>query len=143
MIYLTYNDQPTGVYFSQVTDVCNYVNLKFNCRIRLVALISIRGFSENKKEIKRNFADSIVLPMFPKQKNWRKNKFILELLFLFIGKQNCWSRGVFATNLAIGLKKNGRVNKVVFDGRGAYEAEYNEYLNKITGTKENIRELEI
>ena len=142
MIYLTYNDQPSGVYFSQVTDVCNYVNRKFDCNIRLVALISARGFLANKKEITRNFSKAIVLPMFPKQKYWRRNKLILKCLFLFIGKQNCWCRGIFATNLAIELKNKGWLNKIVFDGRGAYEAEYKEYLNKIVQFKDKISDLE-
>src|SRR4051812_19088452 len=104
MIYLTYNDQPSGVYFSQVTDVCNFVNEKFNSKLRLVALISIRGFSGNKKKIKSKFPAAIVLPMFPKNKNWRLNKLTLKFLFLFTGKQIVWSRGVFATNIALDLK---------------------------------------
>ncbi len=142
MIYLTYNDQPTGVYFSQVTDVCNFVNRKFNADIRLVALISVRNFSANKKSIKQHFSGAIVLPMFPKQKNWKKNKLILKLLFLFIGKQSIWCRGVFAGNLALNLKKRMGVKKIVFDGRGAYKAEYNEYLSKIVEGKNEIAELE-
>lgn len=142
MIYLTYNDQPSGVYFSQVTDVCNYVNQKFDAEIRLVALISVRGFSTNKKAIKRNFSNAVILPMFPKQKNWRKNKIILKFLFLVIGKQNIWSRGIFATNMALELKQKGWVRKVVFDGRGAYEAEYKEYLNKIVHSTNDIFKLE-
>lgn len=142
MIYLTYNDQPSGVYFSQVTDVCAFVNKRFNCNIRLLALISIRGFLENRKSIKQNFPEAIVLPMFPKQKNWRRNKLLLKILFLFIGKQSVWCRGIFATNLALLLKKNNWTNRVVFDGRGAYDAEYNEYLNKITSLSDSISDLE-
>ena len=142
MIYLTYNDQPSGVYFSQVTDVCKYVNATFSCGIRLVAFISIRGFAENKKKIKQQFPKAIVLPMFPKQKNWRLNKITLRLLFEFIGKQSIWSRGIFATNMALDLRQKGIVKKVVFDGRGAYEAEYREYLDKIVANNEPVAELE-
>ena len=142
MIYLTYNDQPSGVYFSQVTDVCNFVNAKFNCKLRLVALISIRGFGANKKKIKEQCSDAIVLPMYPKNKNWRKNTLILSVLFIFIGKQNIWSRGLFATNIALELKKKNKTDKVAFDARGAYRAEFEEYLNKIVTVRDDIAKLE-
>ena len=142
MIYLTYNDAPSGIYFSQVTDVCKYVNVQFHCNIRLVALISIRAFGKNKKHIKEKFPSAIVLPMFPKNKNWALNGFILKILFLFIGKQNIWSRGLFATNIALNMKNSGWTKKVVFDARGAYKAEFDEYLSKVVDIKDNIAELE-
>ena len=44
MIYLTYNDQPSGVFSSQVNDVCNYLNKTMNARIKLVAIISLRPY---------------------------------------------------------------------------------------------------
>lgn len=142
MIYLTYNDQPSGVYYSQVTDVCAFVNSKFNCNIRLVALLSIRGFLENRKKIKEKLPNSIVLPMIPKHSNWRLNSFILKVLFVFIGKQTIWARGIFATNIALDLKKRGQAQKVVFDARGAYKAEFEEYLNKLVHIHDDVGKLE-
>lgn len=142
MIYLTYNDPPSGIYESQVINVCRFVNQQFHCNLRLVALISIRGFSANKKRIKSKLPDAIVLPMIPKHSNWRMNKQLLNVLFLFIGKQNIWARGIFATTLALDLKKNGYVKKVVFDGRGAYAAEFREYLHKTVHVKEDVAALE-
>ena len=53
MIYLTYNDLPSGIYYSQVTDVVNYLNsIQTKEKVRLVAFISIRGFFTNRKKIK-------------------------------------------------------------------------------------------
>lgn len=142
MIYLTYNDLPSGVFYSQVTDVCNYVNIQFKCNIKLVSLISIKGFIGNRKKIKNKFPKAFVLPMIPQHKNWRINKLIVKLLFLYIGKQDVWSRGIFATNIALDLKKRGWVKKIVFDARGAYNAEFEEYLHKIVTIKDNISILE-
>ena len=52
MIYLTYNDAPGGIYNSQVIDVVKYLNsIQSKEKIKLVALISIRGFKENKQKI--------------------------------------------------------------------------------------------
>ena len=52
MIYLTYNDQPSGVFSSQVNDVCNYLNRDHGARIRLVAIISLHDFAANRRKIK-------------------------------------------------------------------------------------------
>lgn len=142
MIYLTYNDPPSGIYESQVINVCRFVNQQFHCNLRLVALISIRGFSANKKKIKSKLPDAIVIPMIPKHSNWRMNTYLLRLLFVFIGKQSVWARGVFAATLALDLKKSKHVKKVIFDGRGAYAAEFNEYLHKIVHVNEDVAALE-
>ena len=45
MLYLTYNDQPSGVFSSQVIDTGNFLNAAEIASIRLVAFISVRGFS--------------------------------------------------------------------------------------------------
>ncbi|MFL5763733.1 MAG: hypothetical protein ACJ77K_07295 [Bacteroidia bacterium] len=142
MKYLTYNDQPSGVYFSQVTDVCNFVRKELNVDLGLIAFISLRGFSSNRKKIKKHFPQALVLPMFPKSKNWRMNRLLLSLLFTFKGPESLWCRGIFAANLALDLKAKRKVQKVVFDGRGAYKAEFSEYLHKITGLNEDFDALE-
>lgn len=128
MIYLTYNDQPSGIYFSQVIDVikfCNSIQKKQN--IRLVAFISIRSFFSNRKQIKEKLPNSIVIPMAPGAKRWKWN--ILPLCFI---KTVNWSgsiiaRGPFASSLALLLKQKGLIKSVIFDARGAYKAELNEY----------------
>jgi hypothetical protein len=127
MIYLTYNDSPSGIYNSQVIDVVDYLNTLSSEKIKLIALISIRNFSENKKKIKSRCPDSIVIPMIPKASNWKWNSIILFFCLIFRSHHKLISRGPFATHLAFKLKKMGLRNKVIFDGRGAYEAELNEY----------------
>src|ERR1035437_5388412 len=106
MIYLTYNDSPSGIYYSQVTDVCNYLNEKLNANIRLVSIISIRNFSENKKNIKSQCNDALVIPMFPGVRNWKWNFFSLFFIFLFLDPGKVIARGPFAASLAMWLRKS-------------------------------------
>lgn len=127
MIYLTYNEAPTGIFLSQVCDVCNFLNKEFNVKIKLVSLISIRRFARNRRKIKSEYPYSIVLPMFPRIRNWRLNYFQLFILFLFLNGKKVIARGPFATSLALLLKRTGTVKWVCFDGRGASTAEQKEY----------------
>lgn len=125
MIYLTYNDQPSGIYNSQVIDVVKYMNsIQGAEKVKLIALISIRSFFNSKKKIKQRLPEATVLPMIPKPGLWRLNYFILSLL---ISDKKIMARGPFAASLALRLKKAGKINKVIFDARGAYKAELNEY----------------
>ena len=135
MIYLTYNDAPSGIYNSQVIDVVNYLNTIQNTqKITLVALISIRDFKKNKLKIKLQLSNSIVIPMFPKVGLWRFNIIQLFFVCLLLNSKQIIGRGVFATNLALTLKKIKFIKKVIFDARGAYHAELTEY-NVISNKK--------
>lgn len=127
MIYLTYNDPPSGIYQSQVIDVVNYMNHLDSRRVKLVALISLRQFFAAKNKIKKRCRSAYVFPMFPKAAYWQLNIYLLGLVVLFHRDRTIIARGPFATNLALRLKKLGLCRKVIFDARGAYEAELNEY----------------
>ncbi len=127
MIYLTYNDSFGGIYKSQVIDVCSFLEKECNVKVRLVAFISIRNYAEQKQNIKANYSNALVVPMFPKIKFWKLNVLTLFFICLFTGERKIWARGPFATNLAIYLKKLKLIKTVLFDGRGAYQAELTEY----------------
>jgi len=127
MIYLTYNDSPSGIFSSQAVDVCRFLNKKFDAKVRLVSIISIRDFSQNKRKIKSEIPDAIVLPMFPKLKNWKWNFYTLIVFFSFLNTNKIIARGPFAASLALSLKKIGIIKWVCFDSRGASAAEMNEY----------------
>src|ERR1051325_487491 len=127
MVFLTYNDAPSGIYFSQVTDVCNFLNKRLNAKIKLVALISGRNFWRNRRKIKSQVPDSIIMPMFPGIRNWKMNIYLLKLLFVFIDPQKIIARGPFAAWLSLRLKRKGTVKQVCFDARGVFEAEVREY----------------
>jgi hypothetical protein len=125
MIYLTFNDTYNGVYESQVIDTCRFLQDTFKEDVSLIAFISGRNYFANKAKIKAAYSNSTVLPMYPKIINWEKNLFLLKLIMRFRNKENVIARGVFATLLA---RDSEKFAKVCFDARGAYTAEWNEYL---------------
>jgi hypothetical protein len=126
-LFLTFNDAPSGIYAGQVIDVCRYVNAHTPVKLRLVAFISLRGFMAARKKIKAQLPDALVLPMLPKAKNWKLNRFAFNLVCRITGARQCMARGPFATALALRVREKGLLQQVVFDARGAYIAELTEY----------------
>ncbi|MCJ8166339.1 hypothetical protein MKJ04_15935 [Pontibacter sp. E15-1] len=143
MLYITLGDQPSGVYEGQVIDVCHFLNHNLKVKMRLVAFISIRGYKRNRAKIKLDYPGAIVLPMFPKLKNWRLNSYMLALVCLITGERIAICRNVLAANIALFLKKTGLIRKVCYDGRGAIAAEWDEYkVVEEMGLKKEIAKYE-
>src|ERR1035437_3018343 len=112
MIFLTYNDNFSGIYKSQVIDVCAFLQKEFKIKVKLVAFVSLRNYSKQKKLIKSKYVNSLVVPMFPKVQFWKMNTFLLFFICLFTREKKTWARGPFACNLALNLKNLGLVKKV-------------------------------
>jgi glycosyltransferase involved in cell wall biosynthesis len=127
ILYLTYNDQPSGVYWSQVTDVVDHLNTLDQGRVHLVALVSLRGYSRSRRLIREHCSGATVLPMVPRAHNWRVNWIWVYLACLWFKPSGIVARGIFATALAIRLREAGRVSQVCFDARAAYGAEWAEF----------------
>lgn len=127
MLYVTYNDQPSGVYWSQVTDVVKYMNELGKGRVRLVALVSLHGWRNSWRSIRERSPDAIVLPMVPRLHRWRLNRWWLWALCLILRPKAIMARGVMATWMALRMRDKHLVERVVFDGRGGYAAEWEEY----------------
>lgn len=127
MIFLTFGEQPSGVLISQGFDVVKLLKERFGADIRLVCFVSLRGFGATRAYIRTYQADALVLPMFPKLKNWGLNYITLWILSFFIDTKVIISRNIWATALALRLRNGGRSQKVCYDGRGAYSAETREY----------------
>ncbi|MBK8497415.1 MAG: glycosyltransferase [Flavobacteriales bacterium] len=127
ILYLTYNDQPSGVYWGQVTDVVDHLNTLGEDRVRLVALVSLRGYLRSFREIRKRRPRSWVLPMVPRAHNWRINWIWLWLACRWLKPSGIIGRGIFATALALRMRDRGLVAQVCFDGRAAYGAEWEEY----------------
>jgi hypothetical protein len=123
-IYLTFNDHPSGIYTSQVTDVIRFLKEDLKVEIRLLAMISLRGFASGRRRIKQECPDAIVLPMFPGVARWRTNRYALKVMFAIMKPGMIIGRSVLATQLAL---FNRGTAKVVYDGRGAIKAEWSEY----------------
>lgn len=127
LLYLTYNDQPSGVYWSQVTDVVEHLNTLGGPKVKLVALVSGRDFRSTRRKIKAHSPSAWVLPMVPTMPRWRMNTTIVAWVCRFLGPTGIICRGPFATWMALRMRERGLTKKVCFDGRGAYAAEWEEY----------------
>lgn len=127
IIYLTYNDQPSGVYWSQVTDVVGYLNTLGGPKVRLVALVSGRGFLQTRRKIKAHSPTALVLPMVPAMRRWKRNTAVVAWVCRLLRPTGVICRGPFATWMALRMRERGLVKRVCFDGRGAYAAEWEEY----------------
>jgi hypothetical protein len=139
MYFLTYNDAPDGIYMSQVIDVCRFWEDTFNEKTQLISIISLRNFVPNKKKIQQAWKNSTVIPMFPGIGNWKITTALLRLT-MPSEKGNVIGRGVFATLMALQCKT---FSKVCFDARGAYAAEWEEYLKIYSpGLAKNMGQLE-
>lgn len=146
MIYVTLLDQfHPGIYSSQVIDVCDYLNLKYKAKIRVVAFLSIRELmrSDAKKQLKKLSPTAIVLPAFPGLKNFQKTAIFLFFICLFTGERVAICRNVFCTKMALRVKKLGLLKKVVFDGRSAMSAEIAEYdVFPVDYLRKNVKSFE-
>lgn len=127
ILYLTYNDQPSGVYWSQVTGVVAHLNSLGGPRVRLLALVSARDYPGIRRKIRAHSADALVLPMVPKMKYWRKNAFIVKRVCQWLRPTGIIARGPLGTWMALRARERGLVQRVCFDARGAYAAEWEEY----------------
>lgn len=125
ILYITYNDAPSGIYSGQVIDVIKFMNTELKANVRLLAFISIRGFFKNRKKIKSELPNALVLPMFPGVQRWRKNVLLLKVVNYLWRPEKIIGRSVLATQLALACKS--KKNKIVYDGRGAIAAEWKEY----------------
>lgn len=125
IVYLTYNDAPSGIFSSQVIDVVQFLNSECKANVRLVSFLSIRNFFFNRSKIKSTLPQALVLPMFPGVHRWQWNQVILQLLFFLWKPKIIIGRSVLATQLA--MKTKNKSAKMVYDGRGAIAAEWNEY----------------
>lgn len=127
IFYLTYSEAPSGIYSSQVIDVVKFLNQNLKENIKLIAFVSLRNYFSYRKNIKNQLPNSIVLPMYPKMVNWKKNSFLLSLLCSVYKPKTLIARSVIACQLALIMRDKKRCSRVVYDGRGAIAAEWKEY----------------
>jgi hypothetical protein len=135
ILYLTFNDLPSGIYSSQVIDVVKFMQTEMKQNVELAAFISIRNYSKNKKKILAELPNAIVMPMFPGVHRWRLNTGRLKKLCRKKNVRMIIGRSVLPTQLAL---RSG-VEKVIYDGRGAINAEWNEY--KVVRNKKLLEDI--
>jgi hypothetical protein len=146
MIYVTLLDQfHPGIYSSQVIDVCDYLNIKYKAKIRVVAFLSIRELikTDAKRRLKALSPNAIVFPAFPGLKNFQQTAIFLFFICLFTGERVAICRNVFCAKMALQVKKIGLLKKVVFDGRSAMTAEIGEYdVFPVDYLRKNVKSFE-
>ena len=140
MIYLTVADDYSGVYNSQVLDVCVYFRQWLGIPLRLIAFVPLRTYNSTRAKIKKIIPDASVYLMWPSRLGWKGNLSLIKLLQSRLKNEVIICRGVLATNLAYHFKRRGIVKKIVYDARGATSAEWLEYL--FTENRKMIRNVE-
>lgn len=129
MIYFTFNDNPTGIYKSQVVDFVKYLEELKGDKINLISFISLKNFISNRKIIKVWCPEAKVYPMLPGLRFWKYNRFLIGWINGF-RKDPIIARGPLACYLALSLS-----SKVCYDGRGAIKAEVEEFPSMIPDLK--------
>jgi glycosyltransferase involved in cell wall biosynthesis len=112
---------------STIRCLLDHLNTFHNGRVTLVAMVSVRGYFNSRRQIKTRCHGAWVLPMVPKARNWHSNWRLLAFLAMVHRPEGIIARGVFATAMALQLRRRGMVQRVCFDGRGAYGVEWEEY----------------
>ena len=128
MIYLSFGDVYSGVYQSQVIEVCEYLTQLSGKPTRLIAFVPYSVRKEQKTIISSKYSCSWVFPMFPAHLHWYIYLVpMLAMFLLFIPSKLIVCRGPIAGAIGLRLRKIGIVKKSVFDGRGAQSEEWKEY----------------
>ena len=122
MIYLTFNDPPSGVFKSQVVDVVHHLR-KLEPGLKLVSLVSPRHYATYREKIHSWDEESRIYPMVPGIQRWRRNSSILSMLMRGIRKEVVICRNIYAWHLA----KRAGAKKCILDARGAIAAEFEEF----------------
>lgn len=126
LLYLTFNDSPSGIYKSQVIDRLALLRSQ-GTNIQLVAFCTSQLYYKQKKQILNWDASAIVLKQLPGLRFWYLNLFKLIKIALKLNPNKIIGRSIYATNLALILRKFKLVNEVIYDGRGAIKAECDEF----------------
>lgn len=121
IIFLTFNDKPSGIFTSQVIDVVKV--LAAHEKVLLVSFISWRIFKISRNKIKAQYANSLVIPILFGLKRWKWNIPIFRLLAKFYKATVCIARNSLACQIAMATN----IKNVCYDGRAAVKAEIEEF----------------
>ena len=136
--YIAFNDLYSGIFNSQVLEVLKLYE-RNNINIRLISFVSFKYYFYEKRKIKNFYNKTIILPIIFGLKYWSLYRFIL--LFLIYNDKILLCRGIFSANLALISKR--KKCKIIYDGRGAINAEQIEYgVYNNTGLENKIYDLE-
>ena len=128
MIYLSFGDVYSGVYKSQVIEVCEYLSQLSGKPTRLIAFVPYPLVKDQKLKLKSKYAKTWVFPMLPAHLHlWKMFVPILAFILLFVKSRKLICRGTIACSIGLGVKRLRVIKKIVYDGRGAQKEEWKEY----------------
>ncbi len=125
MIFLTFNDSPSGIFKSQVIEVCELFDGLIDSPVLLISFIPRQNYLFNRKKIQSWRSGSLVIPIIPGLRFWRVSLLVFWTINQFLGRNKIIARGSMACSIA--LKSRRRDQKVVYDARGAVKAEIDEF----------------
>lgn len=126
IIYLTFNDSPSGIYKSQVIDRLSLLRIQGK-DIQLVAFCPNLNYKKHKEQILNWDSSALVKKQLPGLQYWWLNLFQLFTILIKLKPQILIGRSIYATNLAFFAQKLKFTKKVIYDGRGAVTAECEEF----------------
>lgn len=130
LTYLTYLEPISGVYEGQVVDVCAHLEAVHGVPVQLVAVLSPRDFETQRDKLIERAPGAIAIRSWFGWRGWPLARIAVRAqVARAIASDACavLARGPIATWIALGLKTQGRVECVGYDGRGAISAEWSEY----------------
>lgn len=129
LYYITWGEQWSPVLRGQAGHVVDLLQeLRPALDIHLVAGVSLRQFFSNRSAIKADAATAMVMPVFPGNRNWKKNVPLLGAWLRIKRPRALICRGPISTSLMLKARDVCRVDCMIcYDGRGARSAEIEEY----------------
>jgi len=141
-VYLTYIDQYSPVYRTQVIEQCKIISANIK-PIKLVAFVPISTYRYNKKLIHQKYSNSIVLPTITRLFNNALYNKIIGLLLLIITKPDLIiTRSLYALPFLYLIKRKRPQCRLIYDARGAAAAEVKEYGGKDSANSKLLAEFE-
>ena len=129
-LYVIFNNVYSGIIQSQVIDRLKYVEHNFGVRYKLIVFISVRNFFIERQKYRMRFPNCHVIPMFGGLKLWWLMFLLLFVYGIYYRPSKTIGRAIFSTQLALWLRRFHLTRFVVYDGRGAVSAEWQEYLGR-------------
>ena len=126
LVYLTFNDSPSGIYKSQIIDRLAFLRSQGK-NIQLIAFCPNHNYKKHKEQILNWDSNAKVLKQLPGLRFWYINLFKLIPLALKLRPNKIIGRSIYAANLSLILRKFKMTKEVVYDGRGAVTAECDEF----------------
>lgn len=125
MIFLTFNDQPGGIFKSQVVEVCSLIDDLQPDELMLISFLPRQSYFRNRSKIKSWRKNSLIIPIIPGIRLMFVSRILFWILNSLTHHSAIIARGPIACYFALKAKKKSQ--SIVYDGRAAVSAEIDEF----------------